>query len=312
MIIGHAINSRPDLFSSSCVAMHQPVLDPIGDTQYFASGQPVEAPGFADRMLRMLTSELGPITPDLPWNGTKEVYGYIKSYAPYDNIQAQAYPAILLTSRRSTSLDTDATQRHYNYWAGLKFAAKVREARTNGQLVLVRTFNSTTDSSSLAELLAMQQAFMLNFLGLADAPAGTGTGRRLTAASSKHHSGPGGGAASKHAAAGKRMAAAAQAADGNSTPKHKKGDKASAGARKLLLGTRELQSLTIAAQEHLPRSTAAQGLGHAWPVTITASRASGVRRAAGLMLGSGQSTEVLPQRLAARYSSQVPAVARIP
>jgi hypothetical protein len=275
MFIGHAMNARPDLFSSGCAVMHQPLLDPIGDIQYFASGLPTEAPGFDKFMLELVQADVGPIAPGVPWNGTKEVYDYVKSYAPYDNVRAQAYPALLITSSRFRALSTNSSQRSYNYWAGPKFAAKVREARTDGQLLLVRTFMDAPDQGAVEDVSAMHQAFILSFFGLSDAPSGgTGTGRKLVAAA-----GDGAAAASKYATKAGGLS------------KHKKAGKTShGGARKLLLGSRDLQGLTMAAQPaYLAQYTAALGTGQSQlPMLPTAARTAAVSsRASGLRHSDG-------------------------
>ena len=61
----------------------------------------------------------------------KKYYDYIKSYSPYDNVKAQAYPHMLIT----TGLHDSQVQ----YWEPAKWAAKIRELKTNDALVLLKT-----------------------------------------------------------------------------------------------------------------------------------------------------------------------------
>ena len=58
-----------------------------------------------------------------------EYYAYMKSYSPYDNVQAQGYPNLLVT----TGLHDSQVQ----YWEPAKWVAKLREYKTdNNQLYL--------------------------------------------------------------------------------------------------------------------------------------------------------------------------------
>lgn len=61
----------------------------------------------------------------------KEDYYYIKSFSPYDNIKKQDYPAMLLT--------TGLNDKNCEYWEVAKFAAKLREYKTDNNLLLLKT-----------------------------------------------------------------------------------------------------------------------------------------------------------------------------
>jgi len=61
----------------------------------------------------------------------KKYYDYMKSYSPYDNVQAMAYPNILVT----TSLHDSQVQ----YWEPAKWVAKLRELKTDDNLLLMKT-----------------------------------------------------------------------------------------------------------------------------------------------------------------------------
>ena len=61
----------------------------------------------------------------------KKYYDYIKSYSPYDNVVRQKYPHMLIT----TGLHDSQVQ----YWEPAKWAAKLREMKTNDSLILLKT-----------------------------------------------------------------------------------------------------------------------------------------------------------------------------
>jgi len=61
----------------------------------------------------------------------KIYYDYMKSYSPYDNIEAKAYPNFLIT----TGLHDSQVQ----YWEPAKWVAKLREFKTDNNLLLLHT-----------------------------------------------------------------------------------------------------------------------------------------------------------------------------
>ncbi|HIE4214705.1 TPA: S9 family peptidase [Proteus mirabilis] len=61
----------------------------------------------------------------------KDVYFRLKSYSPYDNIEAKAYPHLLVT----TGLHDSQVQ----YWEPAKWVAKLRELKTDNNLLLFET-----------------------------------------------------------------------------------------------------------------------------------------------------------------------------
>lgn len=85
-------------------------------------------------VLNTISDESLPLTPPewLEWGNpitNKEHYDYIKSYSPYDNVKAQAYPSMLFNSGIS---DEQVT-----YWEPTKMVAKLRELRTDDNLLLL-------------------------------------------------------------------------------------------------------------------------------------------------------------------------------
>ena len=58
-------------------------------------------------------------------------YEYMLSYSPYDNVQATNYPDVLIT--------TGLNDPRVAYWEPAKFAAKLRELKTDDNLLLLKT-----------------------------------------------------------------------------------------------------------------------------------------------------------------------------
>ena len=68
----------------------------------------------------------------LEWGNPKkkDEYEYIKSYCPYTNIEAKAYPTMLIT----TSLNDSQVM----YWEPAKYTAKMRVTRTDNNPLLLK------------------------------------------------------------------------------------------------------------------------------------------------------------------------------
>ncbi len=89
---------------------------------------------FVDVLNTMLDDTL-PLTPMeyKEWGDPrkKEFFDYIKSYSPYDNIKVQYYPNIFIRSGLSDPRVT--------YWEPIKFIAKLRNLKSDNNLVILRT-----------------------------------------------------------------------------------------------------------------------------------------------------------------------------
>jgi oligopeptidase B len=93
----------------------------------------------------------------------KKYYDYMKSYSPYDNVQAMAYPNILVT----TSLHDSQVQ----YWEPAKWVAKLRELKTDDNLLLLKTdmaagHSGKTGRFQRIEDTALYFAFFLTLEGI--------------------------------------------------------------------------------------------------------------------------------------------------
>jgi len=111
LLMGAVSNQRPDLFRAV-----------------------VSIVPFVDVMNSMLDASL-PLTVGeyLEWGNPneKDAYFYMKSYSPYDNIAAKAYPIMLLRTSLSDS--------QVMYWEAAKYAAKLRAMKTDANLLLLKT-----------------------------------------------------------------------------------------------------------------------------------------------------------------------------
>lgn len=94
----------------------------------------------------------------------KEHYEYIKSYAPYENVRSTAYPNLLLTG--------GFNDPRVPYWEPAKFAAKLRELKTDDNLLLLKTnFHAGHAGSSGRYDFMKEVAFEYAFLILTLEPS---------------------------------------------------------------------------------------------------------------------------------------------
>ncbi len=89
---------------------------------------------FVDVMTTMLDSSIPLTTGEYDeWGNpnTKKFYDYMLSYSPYDNVSAQKYPNMYI----STGLHDSQVQ----YWEPAKWVAKLRNKKTNNNLLFLNT-----------------------------------------------------------------------------------------------------------------------------------------------------------------------------
>ncbi|CAG9465300.1 unnamed protein product [Pedinophyceae sp. YPF-701] len=93
----------------------------------------------------------------------KEYYEYMKSYSPVDNVAKQAYPHILITA--------GLHDPRVGYWEPAKFCAKLREHKTDDNMLLFKCdmgaghFSQSGRFDKLKET-AVEYAFLLMAVGL--------------------------------------------------------------------------------------------------------------------------------------------------
>ena len=111
LLMGAVSNMRPDLFK----------------------GIVAEVP-FVDVITTMLDSSI-PLTSGEydEWGDPNQraYYDYMLSYSPYDNVEKKAYPAMLITGGLHDS--------QVQYWEPAKWAAKLRELKTDKNRLLLKT-----------------------------------------------------------------------------------------------------------------------------------------------------------------------------
>jgi oligopeptidase B len=90
---------------------------------------------FVDVLNTMLDDTLPLTPPEWPeWGNpieSKEAFDYIRSYSPYDNVSAQYYPNLLAVG--------GLTDPRVTYWEPAKWVARLRELKTNDNLLLFKT-----------------------------------------------------------------------------------------------------------------------------------------------------------------------------
>ncbi|WGH77046.1 S9 family peptidase [Tenacibaculum tangerinum] len=111
LLMGAVINMNPELYNGIIAAV--PFVDVIST--------------MLDDSIPLTTGEYD------EWGNPndKEYYDYIKSYSPYDQVEAKAYPNMLVT----TGLHDSQVQ----YWEPAKWVAKLRDVKTDNNLLFLHT-----------------------------------------------------------------------------------------------------------------------------------------------------------------------------
>ncbi len=126
----------------------------------------IAAVPFVDVVTTMLDPDIPLTTGEYDEWGNPNVkgyYDYILSYSPYDNVERKAYPNLLIT----TGLNDSQVQ----YWEPAKWAAKLRDLKTDKNLVLLKTDMDTGHGGKSGrfeslKLTALEHAFMLDLEGM--------------------------------------------------------------------------------------------------------------------------------------------------
>lgn len=121
---------------------------------------------FVDVVTTMLDDSIPLTTGEYDeWGNPNEkvYYDYMKSYSPYDNVEAKAYPNLLVL--------TGFHDSQVQYWEPAKWVAKLRKLKTESNLLLFHTNMDAGHSGasgrfeSLRET-AMEYAFLLDLAGV--------------------------------------------------------------------------------------------------------------------------------------------------
>ena len=142
LLMGAVINMRPDLFHG--VIANVPFVDVVTT--------------MLDESIPLTTGEFQ------EWGNPKQqdYYDYMLSYSPYDNVAAKAYPHLLVTSGLHDS--------QVQYWEPTKWVAKLRELKTDANLLLLFTNMEAGHGGASGRFnplkeLALEYAFLLMLEG---------------------------------------------------------------------------------------------------------------------------------------------------
>jgi oligopeptidase B len=128
----------------------------------------VAAVPFVDVVTTMLDESIPLTTGEFDeWGNPKDstYYHYMKSYSPYDNVEAKHYPTMLVT----TGLHDSQVQ----YWEPAKWVARLREMKQDKNPLLLYCNMNTGHSGAAGRFerhreTAMEYAFLLDLAGRAD------------------------------------------------------------------------------------------------------------------------------------------------
>ncbi|MBC6365266.1 S9 family peptidase [Algoriphagus sp. AK58] len=145
LLMGAVINMKPELFHG--VIANVPFVDVVTT--------------MLDESIPLTTGEFQ------EWGNPKhqEYYEYMLSYSPYDNVEAKAYPNLLVTSGLHDS--------QVQYWEPTKWVAKLRELKTDSNLLLLYTnmeagHGGASGRFNALKELALEYAFLLMLEGKAE------------------------------------------------------------------------------------------------------------------------------------------------
>lgn len=143
LLMGAVVNQAPNLFKASIAQVP-----------------------FVDVMNTMLDESL-PLTTEewIEWGNPNEkaAWDYMITYSPYDNVKAQNYPNMLV--------EVSLNDSQVPYWEGAKFAAKIREMKTNNSQILLKTNMGAGHGGSSGRYdrykeIAFDYAYALNQVGI--------------------------------------------------------------------------------------------------------------------------------------------------
>ncbi len=145
LLIGAVINMAPDLWKGGIAAV--PFVDVVTT--------------MLDETIPLTTGEYD------EWGNpnNKDYYDYIKSYSPYDNVEAKEYPALLVTTGYHDS--------QVQYWEPAKWVARLRDRKTDNKPLLLHTEMKAGHGGKSGRFeryreTALEYAFLLDLAGRAE------------------------------------------------------------------------------------------------------------------------------------------------
>lgn len=143
LLMGAVVNLRPELFRG--VVAQVPFVDVINT--------------MLDETIPLTAGEYD------EWGDPRDpkYHEYIRSYSPYDNVEAKAYPHLLVTSGLHDS--------QVQYWEPAKWVAKLRATRTDRNRLLLKTnleagHHGASGRYRRYHELAFDYAFLLDLAGV--------------------------------------------------------------------------------------------------------------------------------------------------
>jgi oligopeptidase B len=143
LLMGAVMNLRPDLFRGVVAAV--PFVDVLTS--------------MLDETLPLTTGEYK------EWGDPriKEQYGWMREYSPYDNVARKNYPNVLVTTGYHDS--------QVQYWEPAKWVARLREMKTDTNLLLLYTeleagHSGASGRFEALKTLAKEYAFILMLEGI--------------------------------------------------------------------------------------------------------------------------------------------------
>ena len=142
LLVGAVVNMAPEKYQG--IVAHVPFVDVVTT--------------MLDESIPLTTNEFD------EWGNPKDevFYDYMLEYSPYDNIEAKAYPAMLVTSGLWDS--------QVQYWEPTKWVAKLRAMKTDDNPLLLHTnmeagHGGASGRFRRLEQTAMEYAFVLDQAG---------------------------------------------------------------------------------------------------------------------------------------------------
>jgi oligopeptidase B len=143
LLMGAIVNMQPELYKG--VVAQVPFVDVVTT--------------MLDESIPLTTGEFD------EWGNPKEreSYDYMLSYSPYDQVKAQDYPAMLVT----TGLHDSQVQ----YWEPAKWVAKLRVMKTDDNVLLLHTnmeagHGGASGRFEALKEIALEYAFIFQQLGI--------------------------------------------------------------------------------------------------------------------------------------------------
>jgi oligopeptidase B len=143
LLMGAVVNMAPELFHGVIAAV--PFVDVIHT--------------MLDETIPLTTGEFD------EWGNPKDsaYFAYMMSYSPYDNVRAQDYPHMLVT--------TGYWDSQVQYWEPAKWVAKLRDMKTDNNLLLLHCNMETGHGGASGRFkryreTAMEYAFLLMLEGI--------------------------------------------------------------------------------------------------------------------------------------------------